>query len=87
MKKLTQGMAEHNKATAAAKSDEAKNSIVSLFSGDLCRSFFVTIYLTYFPYNVQKTQKQNTTTGLRTCNNILAMTKVQRIKVFVSLYI
>lgn len=25
---------------------------------------------------MQKTQKQNTTTGLRTCNNILAMTKV-----------
>lgn len=49
MKKLTQGMAEHNKAMAAAKSDEAKDSI--------------------------KTQKQNTTTGLRTCNNILAMTK------------
>ncbi|GLT62060.1 hypothetical protein SLA2020_347250 [Shorea laevis] len=49
MKKLTQGMAEHNKAMAAAKSDEAKNNI--------------------------KTQKQNTTTGLRTCNNILAMTK------------
>ncbi|XP_041027959.1 apoptosis inhibitor 5-like protein API5 [Juglans microcarpa x Juglans regia] len=49
MKKLTQGMAGHNKAMAAAKSDEAKESI--------------------------KTQKQNTTTGLRTCNNILAMTK------------
>ncbi|KAB5560659.1 hypothetical protein DKX38_005616 [Salix brachista] len=49
MKKLTQGMAEHNKAMAAAKSDEAKDNI--------------------------KTQKQNTTTGLRTCNNILAMTK------------
>ncbi|KAK8608055.1 hypothetical protein V6N13_023490 [Hibiscus sabdariffa] len=49
MKKLTQGMAEHNKAMAAAKTDEAKDSI--------------------------KTQKQNTTTGLRTCNNILAMTK------------
>ena len=31
MKKLTQGMAEHNKAMAAAKSDEAKDSIVSLF--------------------------------------------------------
>ena len=78
MKKLTQGMAEHNKAIAVAKSDEAKNNIVSLFSGDpvFCRSFFVTIYLTYFPYNVQKTQKQYTTTRLRTCNNILAMTKV-----------
>ncbi|XP_065877226.1 apoptosis inhibitor 5-like protein API5 [Euphorbia lathyris] len=48
-KKLTQGMAEHNKAMAAAKTDEAKDTI--------------------------KTQKQNTTTGLRTCNNILAMTK------------
>lgn len=42
MKKLTQGMAEHNKAMAAAKSDEAKNNIVSLFSGDpgLWWSFF-----------------------------------------------
>ncbi|XP_059670117.1 apoptosis inhibitor 5-like protein API5 isoform X2 [Cornus florida] len=49
MKKLTQGMAEHNKSMASAKSDEAKASI--------------------------KTQKQNTTTGLRTCNNILAMTQ------------
>ncbi|KAJ7968662.1 apoptosis inhibitor 5 [Quillaja saponaria] len=49
MKKLTQGMAEHNKAMQAAKSDEAKDKI--------------------------KTQKLNTTTGLRTCNNILAMTK------------
>ena len=34
MKKLTQGMAEHNKAMAAAKSDEAKDSIVSSFSRD-----------------------------------------------------
>ncbi|KAF7150257.1 hypothetical protein RHSIM_Rhsim02G0138500 [Rhododendron simsii] len=49
IKKLTQGMAEHNKAMASAKSDEAKASI--------------------------KAQKQNTTTGLRTCNNILAMTQ------------
>lgn len=29
IKKLTQGMAEHNKAMASAKSDEAKASIVS----------------------------------------------------------
>ncbi|KAH7856937.1 hypothetical protein Vadar_007126 [Vaccinium darrowii] len=50
IKKLTQGMAEHNKAMASAKSDEAKASI--------------------------KAQKQNTTTGLRTCNNILAMTQL-----------
>lgn len=49
MKKLTQGMADHNKEMAAAKTDEAKEKI--------------------------KTQKQNTTTGLRTCNNILAMSK------------
>ncbi|CAA3011622.1 Apoptosis inhibitor 5 homolog [Olea europaea subsp. europaea] len=49
MKKLTQGMAEHNKALAAASSDEAKDRI--------------------------KKQKQNSTTGLRTCNNILAMTQ------------
>ncbi|KAK8494525.1 hypothetical protein V6N12_033764 [Hibiscus sabdariffa] len=54
IKKLTQGMAEHNKAMAAAKSDEAKDKI--------------------------KTQKQNTTTGLHTCNNILAMTKKEAIK-------
>ncbi|MBA0565571.1 hypothetical protein Golob_010438 [Gossypium lobatum] len=45
-------MVENNKAMAAAKSDEAKDSI--------------------------KTQKQNTTTGLQTCNNILAMTRVDR---------
>ncbi|KAF8391288.1 hypothetical protein HHK36_023590 [Tetracentron sinense] len=49
MKKLTQGMSEHNKAMAAAKTAEAKDTI--------------------------KKQKQNTTTGLRTCNNILAMTQ------------
>ncbi|KAK4493234.1 hypothetical protein RD792_017896 [Penstemon davidsonii] len=47
MKKLTQGMAEHNRALTAAVSDEAKASM--------------------------KTKKQNTTTGLKTCNNILAM--------------
>ncbi|XP_052202202.1 apoptosis inhibitor 5-like protein API5 [Diospyros lotus] len=49
IKKLTQGMADHNKAMAAAESDEAKASI--------------------------KAQRQNATTGLRTCNNILAMTQ------------
>ncbi|PPD81282.1 hypothetical protein GOBAR_DD21787 [Gossypium barbadense] len=52
VKKLTLGMAENNKAMAAAKSDEAKDSI--------------------------KTQKQNTTTSLQICNNILAMTRVDR---------
>ncbi|CAI0557870.1 unnamed protein product [Linum tenue] len=48
-KKLTQGMAEHNKAMSAAKSEEAKDAI--------------------------KIQKQKATTGLRTCNNILVMSK------------
>ncbi|XP_057795922.1 apoptosis inhibitor 5-like protein API5 [Salvia miltiorrhiza] len=48
-KKLTQGMAEHNKAMAAAKTEEEKETI--------------------------KKQKQNATAGLRTCNNILAMTQ------------
>lgn len=55
MKKLTQGMTEHNKAMSAAKTDEEKASI--------------------------KTKRQNTTTGLRTCNNILAMTKPLHAKV------
>ncbi|KAL6992441.1 Apoptosis inhibitor 5 [Sarracenia purpurea var. burkii] len=50
IKKLTQGIAEHNKAMATATSDEAKTGI--------------------------KVQKQNTTTGLRTCNNILSMTQL-----------
>ncbi|KAA3478515.1 apoptosis inhibitor 5 [Gossypium australe] len=54
IKKLTQGMAEHNKAMAAAKSDEAKENI--------------------------KTLKQNTTTGLHTCKNILVMTKPLHLK-------
>lgn len=49
MKKLTQGMSEHNKAMAAAKDDAAKADV--------------------------KMKKQNTTTGLKTCNNILAMTQ------------
>ncbi|XP_078428303.1 apoptosis inhibitor 5-like protein API5 [Wolffia australiana] len=49
IKKLTQGMTEHNKAMSAAKTDEEKTKI--------------------------KTEKQNTTTGLRICNNILAMTQ------------
>ncbi|XP_051135860.1 apoptosis inhibitor 5-like protein API5 [Andrographis paniculata] len=48
-KKLTQGMAEHNKTMAAAKSEEEKEVI--------------------------KKQKQNATAGLRTCNNILALTQ------------
>ncbi|KAK6132782.1 hypothetical protein DH2020_033460 [Rehmannia glutinosa] len=48
-KKLTQGMAEHNKAMAAAKTEEEKETI--------------------------KKQKQKATAGLRTCNNILAMSQ------------
>ncbi|XP_008778354.1 apoptosis inhibitor 5-like protein API5 [Phoenix dactylifera] len=49
MKKLTQGMAEHNKAMSAAKTEEAKAKI--------------------------KMEQQKTTSGLRICNNILAMTQ------------
>ncbi|KAF4393082.1 hypothetical protein F8388_012591 [Cannabis sativa] len=81
MKKLTQGMAEHNKAMAAAKSDEAKGSIVSIH-GRLHHivSCFLLTTLKQFSFYVQKTQKQNTTTGLRTCNNILAMTKPLHVK-------
>ncbi|KAL5729990.1 Apoptosis inhibitor 5 [Ranunculus cassubicifolius] len=54
MKKLTQGMAEHNKAMTAAKTEEEKATI--------------------------KTKKLNSTTGLRTCNNILSMTKPLHVK-------
>ncbi|CAM6092393.1 unnamed protein product [Calypogeia fissa] len=46
-KKLAQGMAEHNKAMAAAKDDSAKADV--------------------------KAKKQNTSTGLQACNNILAL--------------
>ncbi|XP_072960298.1 apoptosis inhibitor 5-like protein API5 [Typha angustifolia] len=49
LKKLTQGMAEHNKAMSAAKTEEAKANI--------------------------KMEQQKTTTALRICNNILAMTQ------------
>ncbi|KAI7993930.1 hypothetical protein LOK49_LG11G00987 [Camellia lanceoleosa] len=65
IKKLTQRMTEHNKAMAAAKSDEAKASVMSLS----WRAFFNLLH------NLQKAQKQNTT-GLQTCNHILAMTQV-----------
>ncbi|KAL1817904.1 hypothetical protein DCAR_0522403 [Daucus carota subsp. sativus] len=49
LKKLTQGMTEHNKDMAAAKTDEERN--------------------------VVKTQKQNATAGLRSCNNIISLTQ------------
>ncbi|ONK66697.1 uncharacterized protein A4U43_C06F11030 [Asparagus officinalis] len=49
MKKLTQGMAEHNKAMSAAKDEETKAKV--------------------------KLNQQKDTTGLRVCNNILAMTQ------------
>ena len=49
MKKLTQGMAEHNKAMAAAKSDEAKDGIVSLSLEDsavlLLNDFFSMFFM------------------------------------------
>lgn len=83
-KKLNQGMAEHNKALASATSDDAKASIVSElrtkfpFSLNFCVFFFFFLieFSGYPLMNFQKIQKQNTTSGLRTCNNILAMTQV-----------
>ena len=81
MKKLTQGMTEHNKAMSAAKTDEEKASVVSTLT---CNFFLLSwwylllelMHRTFVMFSLQKTKKQNTTTGLRTCNNILAMTKV-----------
>eukprot|EP00252_Welwitschia_mirabilis_P022357 TRINITY_DN6025_c0_g1_i2.p1 TRINITY_DN6025_c0_g1~~TRINITY_DN6025_c0_g1_i2.p1 ORF type:complete len:415 (-),score=93.26 TRINITY_DN6025_c0_g1_i2:458-1702(-) len=49
IKKLTQGMSEHNKVMAAAKDEATKADV--------------------------KVKKQNTTSGLKTCNNILTMTQ------------
>lgn len=48
MKKLTQGMAEHNKAMAAAKSDEAKGTIVS-FLGCLFSFVVLTVKIFFLP--------------------------------------
>eukprot|EP00249_Psilotum_nudum_P017406 c26306_g1_i2 orf=866-2125(-) len=58
-KKLTQGMAEINKAMSAAKDDNAKNEV--------------------------KARKQSTSSGLRTCNNILAFIQPlhQKVPVFI----
>ncbi|CAI9088739.1 OLC1v1023161C2 [Oldenlandia corymbosa var. corymbosa] len=47
IKKLTQGMSDHNKAMTAAKTEQEKDNI--------------------------KAQKQNATSGLKSCNNILQM--------------
>ncbi|KAJ7562429.1 hypothetical protein O6H91_03G068800 [Diphasiastrum complanatum] len=59
MKKLTQGMAEHNKAMAAAKDEAAKTNA--------------------------KAKKQNTSAGLRTCNNILTLVQPlhEKVPVFI----
>lgn len=50
MKKLTLAMAENNKAMAAAKSDEAKDGIVSLFLKHIlvCFQFFLLTLLFVF---------------------------------------
>lgn len=87
LKKLTQGMTEQNKAMSAAKTDEEKNIIVcfphlfiflpdlkwtlvlAIFSLYICFIYFSVVYM-------QKKQKLNSTIGLRTCNNILAMIQV-----------
>lgn len=53
IKKLTQGMAEHNKSMAAAKTDEAKEKIVSLILESGCPCYychlsFLCFLLTFF---------------------------------------
>lgn len=54
MKKLTQGMAEHNKAMAAAKSDEAKDNIVSqlLVDGIISCSFLYHVAYKDIPHRM-----------------------------------
>lgn len=80
-------MAEHNKAMAAAKSEEAKDNIVSSLEWDSAvPHWLVSLACLWWVGHLlllQKTQKQNTTTGLRTCNNILAMSKVKFNLIFV----
>ena len=49
MKKLTQGMAEHNKAMAAAKTDEAKDNIVNLLFKTCVVSFSDIHFLCHLP--------------------------------------
>ena len=45
MKKLTQGMAEHNKAMAAAKTDDEKAGIVSIHFQDVLLIKITAFYL------------------------------------------
>ena len=45
-------------------------------------SFSYCILCLHFYMMLQKTKKQNATTGLRTCNNILTMTKVTGMQLF-----
>ncbi|KAL5730243.1 hypothetical protein ACHQM5_003088 [Ranunculus cassubicifolius] len=80
MKKLTQGMAEHNKAMTAAKTEEEKATIVRAISFILGFKFVYYLFLTVHYCALQKTKKLNSTTGLRTCNNILSMTKPLHVK-------
>ncbi|KAM3204321.1 apoptosis inhibitor 5-like protein API5 isoform X2 [Capsicum annuum] len=91
IKKLTQGMVEHNKAFAAAKSDEEKEKIVGAFSRfyqNFCKMLLNVHYLSSEIFWVlQKAQKQNTTTGLRTCNNILSMAQVTELNFTIQKYI
>ncbi|CAL0312082.1 unnamed protein product [Lupinus luteus] len=59
---IKKGMVENNKSMADAKTDEEKGKIVIFIFWTCCMIF-------------QKPKKQNATTGLWTCNNILTMTK------------
>lgn len=82
IKKLTQGMADQNKALAAAKTEEEKDAIVSFTfsftSPSLAMDLFPSVGANLAViFNLQKTQKLNATFALRACNNILAMTQVK----------
>lgn len=79
MKKLTQGMAEHNKAMAAAKSDEAKGSIVS-FLGRFCRFFCSSNFYWYFDSSFTMCRKLKSRTQQLGCEPVITFWRWQRLK-------
>lgn len=87
-------MADQNKAMTAAKTEDEKDNIVgSVFwisvSWLPIAHYWIWQYLLLINFinliishHLQKTQKQNATAGLRSCNNILAMAQVNTFPVF-----
>lgn len=80
-KRLTQGMADFNKAISSAKTDEEKTKIVSFC--DLVDStiswlnnLFSGITFWIIAFFLQKGDQQTSTRTMRSYNNILAMTQV-----------